>query len=246
MKQYDDAERIEKSAIEQAEAAAKAEIVETAEAVAEASDEAAGAAEQIEKAETAATGETAATTSKKRSGKLKFVYLAMFAALSIAFVTLIHFPFPFLPGAQFLEYDPADVPILIGTFAFGPLSGLLLTLVVAVVQGVTVSAASGPWGILMHFLATGSMALVAGLVYRRFHTFKGAIAALCAGAATMTLVMIPLNLLITPIYTGASVQVVAGMLLPAIIPFNAIKSVVNCAITFLVYKHISRLIDKTI
>ena len=243
MKQNNDAEMIEKDAIEQAEAAAKAEIVETAEAAAEATDEAAGAAEQIEKAGPAAS---APTTLKKRSGKLKFVYLAMFAALSIAFVTLIHFPFPFLPGAQFLEYDPADVPILIGTFAFGPLSGLLLTLVVAVVQGVTVSAASGPWGILMHFLATGSMALVAGLVYRRFHTFKGAIAALCAGAATMTLVMIPLNLLITPIYTGASVQVVAGMLLPAIIPFNAIKSVVNCAITFLVYKHISRLIDKTI
>ena len=174
-----------------------------------------------------------------------FVYLAMFAALSIVLVSFIHFPFPFLPGAQFLEYDPADVPILIGTFAFGPAAGLLLTLVVSVVQGITVSAGSGPWGILMHFVATGSMAAVAGLVYKKHHSFKGAIAALGFGALTMTVVMVPLNLLITPIYTGASVQFVAGMLLPAIIPFNLINSVVNCVVTFIVYKHIMRLIDKT-
>ena len=182
---------------------------------------------------------------KKRRGSMTFVYLAMFAALSVALVCFIHFPFPFLPQAQFLEYDPADVPILIGTFAFGPAAGLLLTLVVSVVQGLTVSAQSGPWGIVMHFIATGSMALVAGLIYKKFHTFKGAIAALCFGALTMTAVMIPLNLLITPLYMGASVEVVAGMLLPAIIPFNAIKSVVNCLITFIVYKHITRLMDKT-
>ena len=182
---------------------------------------------------------------RKRSGGMVFVYLAMFAALSIVLVSFIHFPFPFLPGAQFLEYDPADVPILIGTFAFGPAAGLLLTLVVSVVQGITVSAGSGPWGILMHFVATGSMAAVAGLVYKKHHSFKGAIAALGFGALTMTVVMVPLNLLITPIYTGASVQFVAGMLLPAIIPFNLIKSVVNCVVTFIVYKHIMRLIDKT-
>ena len=182
---------------------------------------------------------------KKRSGGMVFVYLAMFAALSIVLVSFIHFSFPFLPGAQFLEYDPADVPILIGTFAFGPGAGLLLTLVVSVVQGITVSAGSGPWGILMHFVATGSMAVVAGLVYKKHHSFKGAIAALGFGALTMTVVMVPLNLLITPIYTGASVQFVAGMLLPAIIPFNLIKSVVNCVVTFIVYKHIMKLIDKT-
>ena len=97
----------------------------------------------------------------------------------------------------------------------------------------------------MHLVATGSMAAVAGLVYKKHHSFKGAIAALGFGALTMTVVMVPLNLLITPIYTGASVQFVAGMLLPAIIPFNLIKSVVNCVVTFIVYKHIMKLIDKT-
>ncbi|MFQ9412551.1 MAG: hypothetical protein ACLR1T_18100 [Evtepia gabavorous] len=36
-------------------------------------------------------------------------------------VYVIHFPI--FPAASFLEYDPADIPILIGTFAYGPLAG---------------------------------------------------------------------------------------------------------------------------
>ena len=187
---------------------------------------------------------TPAPAAAPRKGAMKFVYLAMFAALSVVLVYFVHFPI--LPAAPFLEYDPADVPILIATFAFGPLWGVLLTLVVAVVQGVTVSASGGFWGILMHFLATGTMVLAAGLIYRKMHSRKGAVLALCVGALSMTLIMIPLNLLIDPLYMGVSTKIVAGLLLPAIIPFNAIKSVLNCLITFLVYKHVSRLIDQTI
>ena len=46
--------------------------------------------------------------------------MAMLAAISIVLVSIVHFPL--FPAAPFLEYDPADVPILIGTFAFGPVS----------------------------------------------------------------------------------------------------------------------------
>ena len=78
----------------------------------------------------------------------KLTTLAMLAALAIVLVALIHFPL--VPAAPFLEYDPADIPIFIGTFLFGPAAGLALTAVVCVIQGVTVSAASGPIGIIMH------------------------------------------------------------------------------------------------
>ena len=69
----------------------------------------------------------------------KLVTMAMLAALSIVLVYVIHFPI--FPAASFLEYDPADIPILIGTFAYGPLAGVLLTVVVSVIQGMTVSSA---------------------------------------------------------------------------------------------------------
>lgn len=52
----------------------------------------------------------------------KLVTMAMLAALSIVLVYVIHFPI--FPAASFLEYDPADIPILIGTFAYGPLAGV--------------------------------------------------------------------------------------------------------------------------
>ena len=45
----------------------------------------------------------------------KLATMAMLVAISIVLVYLIHFPI--FPGAAFLEYDPADIPILIGAFA---------------------------------------------------------------------------------------------------------------------------------
>ena len=81
------------------------------------------------------------TGSKSHAAADRLVKLALLAAISIILVLLIRFPI--IPQLNFLEYDMADVPILIGTFLYGPVWGLLLTLVVCVLQGVTVSANSG-------------------------------------------------------------------------------------------------------
>jgi NAD(P)-dependent dehydrogenase (short-subunit alcohol dehydrogenase family) len=111
----------------------------------------------------------------------KLVTMAMLAALSIVLVYVIHFPI--FPAASFLEYDPADIPILIGTFAYGPLAGVLLTVVVSVIQGMTVSSGSGLMGIAMHIFATSILVLVAGNIYRVKHTKKGAVLALSKALA---------------------------------------------------------------
>ena len=157
----------------------------------------------------------------------KLTTLAMLAALAIVLVALIHFPL--VPAAPFLEYDPADIPIFIGTFLFGPAAGLALTAVVCVIQGVTVSAASGPIGIIMHFLATGTFVLLAGNLYRAHRTRKAALLGVC-------------NLVFTPLFMGSPVGEVVKLLLPAIIPFNLAKAAINSVITYLVYKPISRLV----
>ena len=164
--------------------------------------------------------------------------LAVLAAISILLVTLIHFPI--FPAVGFLEYDPADIPIFIGTFAFGPVAGIAVTAIAAVIQGLTVSAASGIIGIIMHIFATGSFVLVAGNIYRKNKTRKGAVIALLAGVGTMTAAMILWNILFTPLYMGVEREVVIG-LLPFIIGFNLIKAGINAGITFLLYKHIGKL-----
>lgn len=122
------------------------------------------------------------TAVKRKQNVRKLTALGMLGAISLILVATVHFPI--IPAAPFLEYDPADVPILIGTFAFGPVAGFLLTVVVSIIQGMTVSAASGgPIGIIMHILATGSCVLIAGNIYRRNKTRKTAAIALIVGGA---------------------------------------------------------------
>jgi len=171
----------------------------------------------------------------------KLVYGGALAGLSLVVSLLIHFPL--IPQAPFLLYDPGDIPILVAGFKFGPGLGLLLTAVVAVLFAL-ITGQGGPWGVLMHFVATGSYVAVAGFIYQRRRTQNGAIISLIVAPLFMTVIMAGANLLVTPLYMGVGREVVKGMLLPAIIPFNLLKGVINGAITLLVYKRISNFIEE--
>jgi len=168
-------------------------------------------------------------------------FLGVLGALSIALVTFIHFPI-FPPPVTFLEYDPADIPLLMAGFMFGPIPGVLLTIVVAGIQAMTVSAQSGVYGFIMHAISSGSLVAVASIIYARKGTTPRAIIALAAGALTSTLVMIPANLFITPIFMGQPREAVMDIMLPFIIPFNLIKSFGNAALTFILYKALARFV----
>lgn len=170
----------------------------------------------------------------------KLTTLGLLAGLSVLLVGLIHMPI--FPGAAFLEYDPGNIPILIATFAYGPVAGLGVTLVTALIQGLTVSAQSGIYGIIMHIIATGTYVLVSGLIYNRKKTRANAAIALVVGAIAMTAVMAVANLVITPMFMNVPVDVVRGMLIPFIIPFNLIKAGVNGLVTFVVYKRVTGII----
>lgn len=178
---------------------------------------------------------------KKQNNTVKLAKMGMLVAVSIVLVYFIHFPI--FPAVAFLEYDPADIPILIGTFAFGPLAGVLLTVVTSVIQGLTVSAASGLYGILMHVIATSTMVLIAGILYKRNKTRKGAVIALVCGVIGWIIIMIGANLVITPLFMGVP-RAVVWDLMPFIAGFNGIKAGVNAIVTFLLYKKISAFLHK--
>ena len=173
---------------------------------------------------------------------IRMAQMGMLAAIAIVLVTVTQFPI--IPAAPFMKYDMADVPILIGTFLFGPVSGLILTLIVSLLQWITVSIASGWVGAVMHFFATGAFVLIAGLIYKKMHSLKGALIGLVCGSLVMIALMIPLNLIFTVHYNGVPAQVVQGMIWPILVPFNAIKAGINSVVTFLAYKPISRMFKK--
>lgn len=172
---------------------------------------------------------------------VKLAKIAMLVAISIILVYFIHIPI--FPAVAFLEYDPADIPIMIGTFAFGPAAGVMITFVVSILQGITVSSGSGVYGILMHIIATSVFVIVAGNIYKRKKTKKDAIIALACGVAAWVVVMFFANLVITPLFMGVPRSLV-WELMPFILAFNAIKAGVNSVLTFLLYKRISGFLHK--
>lgn len=174
-------------------------------------------------------------------GVRKMVVLAVLSALSIVLMQFIRFPI--IPAAPYLIYEPADIPMLIGSFVYGPISGFLITIVVSAIQA-TLFSTDGIVGFVMHVIASGTFGITSGLIYKKFHSLKGAIVALTAGTILRTLIMIPTNLIIQTNFYGNPYEVVKGMLLPAIIPFNLIIAVINSVVTLIVYKTISKVIVK--
>ena len=153
-----------------------------------------------------------------------------------------------IPIVLFLKYDPKDVIIVIGGFLFGPLTSLVITVIVSVVQMFTTST-TGILGCLMNIISSCSFACTASLIYRRKHTLSGAMLGLFCGLSCQVLIMMLWNYLIAPIYMGYSREAVADLLLPAFLPFNLIKGGLNAALTMLLYKPVvtalrrSRLIE---
>jgi riboflavin transporter FmnP len=165
--------------------------------------------------------------------------MALFIAISVVLGYFVHFPI--FPSAAYLQYDPADISILIGAFAFGPLAGIILTIIASFIQAFLV-VGDGFYGFLMHVIATSSLVVVASVIYRFRHTIIGGIIGLVSGTIAMAVVMVISNHFITPFYLGVPASAVDPLLLPTILPFNLIKAGINSVITFILYKAVSRYI----
>ena len=165
----------------------------------------------------------------------KITSISILVALSIVAGYFIHFPI--LPQAPFLLYDPGSVFLLIGSFKLGPKIGVLMSLITAILFAF-ISGQGGPYGALMNFLSTGTLVYVSSQIYFLYHNKKGAILGLILGTLAMTLIMLPANLIITPLYLGVNRDIVAKMLIPAIIPFNLLKGIISGFITFILYKRL--------
>lgn len=166
----------------------------------------------------------------KRTDTKKMVLLAMISAMAFLMVALIR-----IPVVLFLSYEPKDVIITIGGFILGPAAAFLSSLVVSLIEMFTLSD-TGIIGAVMNLLSTCSFACTAAFIYKKKHTITGAIAGLAAGSVCMISIMLLWNYLITPLYMGVEREVISGMLIPAFLPFNALKAGFNSALTLALYK----------
>ncbi len=139
----------------------------------------------------------------------------------------------------FLTFDVKDAIITVAAMLFGPLTGVILSLSVALLE-MAFGSGTGHWGAIMNFVSSAVFACVASGIYRYFPRWKKTVGGAWGGIAlaivTTVLTMLGLNLLITPLYTGLSVAGVAAMILPLLLPFNAIKYMMNGALVMILYK----------
>ena len=132
----------------------------------------------------------------------KIAMLGVLAALAYLSVVLINIP---VVSVDFLKYEPKDVVIALGGFMFGPLPAALLSVVVSLLEMVTISS-TGIIGCVMNILSTWGFACVAAVIYKRMHTLKGAVIGLVAGCLATTALMLLWNYLITPLVHGADAR----------------------------------------
>lgn len=170
--------------------------------------------------------------------------LTLMALLTaIAVVIVLPFNPAIFAGAPYLEYDMADVPILLAAFALGPTAGLEVLAAVSLLQGFLLGG-NGIIGAIMHFFATGTLILVAYFIYSRGENTKSMLLGLLGGTLAMAAVMVPLNLIFTVHFFGQPQEIVKAALLPFIIPFNLIKAGLNSLLFFLIYRLLKRILKK--
>ena len=177
---------------------------------------------------------------------------AMLGAVA-AVLMYLEFPIPIMPA--FVKLDISELPALIASFAYGPVSGVLVCLIKNLIKLPSTSTAAV--GELFNFVMGALFVGVAGIVYKRNKTRKGAILGSLLGALVMAVVSVPYNYFIVyPAYVvmyHLPLEAIIGMyqainpnvngllacLLVFNLPFTFVKGALDAALCFLIYKPLS-------
>jgi len=171
---------------------------------------------------------------------------------AVAYILMfLDFSVPFMPA--FIKMDLSELPALIGSFAMGPLCGVVVCLIKNVLH--LLITTTGGVGELSNFILGVAFVLPAGLIYKHKKNRKSALIGSLAGAAFMGIFSIISNyFLVYPVYYNfmpeevilaayqailPSVKNILQCLICFNMPFTIIKGMFSVVITFLTYKHIS-------
>lgn len=194
------------------------------------------------------------TNISKTKSRFNARFIAGTAMLSaVAFILqYIEIAIPIMPA--FIKFDFSDLPALIGTFAYGPLAGVLIELIKNLIH--CAFSQSATVGELSNFILGAVFVGTAGVIYKNKKNKTAALIGGVVGSVVMGLVCIPSNYFVVyPVYyaAGFAEEAVLGMyqlILPGVknilqclfvfnLPFTIVKGLISTAITMLIYKHLS-------
>lgn len=183
--------------------------------------------------------------------------MAMFGALS-GLLMYIQMPVPFAPS--FYKLDFCDVPVLIGSFALGPMAGAVIAAVKILVSLVLRGTQTAGIGECSNWVQACSLAIPAALIYKRRKTKNSAVMGMAAGVVLMVAVACLTNsYILLPAYAKAfhmpmdaliamgtalnpKIDGLTGFVLLAVAPFNLLKGTLVSLVTILIYKRVSVMI----
>lgn len=184
----------------------------------------------------------------------KMAMVGVFSATAVVLYVL-DFPVPFAP--PFYKLDFSEIPVLVGSFAFGPVAGVMIEFVKILLKLLLKGTDTAFVGDLANFMVGCSFILPASFLYQFKKSKKNAI----LGCITATLVMtvfgtafnavyliptfaklygMPLDVIVamgTKIH--ASIDNVVSLVVMCVAPLNLVKGTSVSLITVLVYKKLS-------
>ena len=189
----------------------------------------------------------------------KVAVCGMFAAIS-AVLMVLEVPVPFAP--PFYGLDLSELPALIGTFAFGPVAGVLIELCKIILKIFLKPTSTAFVGELANFAVGCSFLLPASAVYLLRKTRKHAIIAVVTGTLCMTvfgtafnaayllpkfaeLYGMPMEAIIAMgTEVNPAIDSVTTLVILVVAPLNLLKGGIVSVITVLIYKKISLIIKE--
>lgn len=193
----------------------------------------------------------------------KIAMIGLFSALAVILM-LFEIQLPFAPS--FYKLDMSELPILIGTFAFGPAAGVMMEFIKVLLNLFIDGTTTAFVGEFANFCVGCSFIIPAGLIYSFKKTKKSALIACIVGTVILTVFGTAFNALyLLPAFAklyGMPLEVILGMgqkvnplvkegsivsfVCACVAPLNVIKGVANSVITLLVYKPLSRIIKSDV
>lgn len=188
----------------------------------------------------------------------KMALIGMFSAVA-AVLHMLDFPLPFL-APPFYKLDFSELPALIGAFAFGPVSGVLIEFLKILLKLVFKGTSTALVGDLANFVVGCSFILPASIIYNFKKTKKVAVTGCVVGTVILTLFGTMFNAIyLIPAFSklyGMDLEVIIGMgtkinaaiidlttfVIFAVGPINILKGSVISLLTILIYKKIRPII----
>ena len=188
----------------------------------------------------------------ERSRTRTLTQIAMLGAVAGVLMNF-EFPIPFL-APSFYQLDFSEIPVLIGSFAMGPLAGVVIELVKILVHLVTKGTMTAGVGDVANFIFGCAFVIPAGLIYRFHHikSRKHAVEGMAVGTVLTTAAACLMNaFVLLPAYgkafgmpveafieMGTAVNSLLGFVAMIIVPFNLFKYTLTSVIVFFIYKRI--------